>query len=86
MHHGQDLVPAHFVDDLVGVADGQVARDGGDAVHAVAAGVVDHDEVRAALFLQARDQPRAGGAGDDGLAPFDFLMKILKNLLFFLHD
>lgn len=86
MYHGQNLVTSHFVDDLVGVADGQVARDGGDAVHAVATGIIDHDEVGAAFFLQARDQSCTGGAGDDGLAPVDFFMKLLKNLLFFLHD
>ena len=67
LHHRQHLV-RHLADDLVGVAVGQQARQRAAAGHAVAARVVDHDQVDAAGLLALGRQAGAGAAADDRLA------------------
>ena len=56
------------LDDLVGVAEGEQAGGGAAAGHAVAAGVVDDDEVDAAGLLALGREAGAGAAADDRLA------------------
>ena len=64
---GQHLA-AHLDHDLVGVAVGQEAGERAAAGHAVAAGIVDHDQVDAAGLLAAGREAGAGAAADDRLA------------------
>ena len=66
----QDLA-RHLEDDLVGVAVGQQAGQRAAAGHAVAAGIVDHDQVDAAGLLAFRREAGAGAAADDRLAAGD---------------
>ena len=68
LHHRQHLA-GHLHDDLVGVAVGQQAGERAAAGHAVAAGVVDDDEVDAAGLLALGREAGAGAAADDRLAP-----------------
>ena len=65
--HRQHLA-AHLDHDLVGVAVGQQAGERAAAGHAVAAGIVDHDQVDPARLLAAGGEPGAGAAADDRLA------------------
>ena len=58
----------HLLDDLVGVAIGEQARRRAAPGHAVAAGIVDDDEVDAAGFLAFGREAGAGAAADDRLA------------------
>ena len=64
LHHGQHLV-RHLLDDLVGVAVGEQARGGAAPGHAVAAGIVDDDQVDAARLLALGRDAGAGAAADD---------------------
>ena len=66
-HHGQHLA-RHLEHDLVGVAVGQQAGERAAPGHAIAARVVDHDEVDAAGLLALGGQAGAGAAADDRLA------------------
>ena len=70
LHHRQHLV-RHLADDLVGVAVGQQAGERAAPGHAVAARVVDHDQVDAAGLLALGRQAGAGAAADDRLAARD---------------
>ena len=65
--HRQHLA-RHFDDDLVGVAIGEQAGERAAAGHAVAAGIVDDDEVDAARLLAFGGKAGAGAAADDRLA------------------
>ena len=58
----------HLDDDRVGVAIGQQPGERASAGHAVAAGIVDDDEVDAARFLAFGREARARAAADDRLA------------------
>ena len=70
----------HLLDDLVGVAEGEEAGGGAAAGHAVAAGVVDDDEVDAAGLLALGREAGAGAAADDGLARGDEGLEALEDL------
>ena len=70
LHHRQHLV-RHLADDLVGVAVGEQAGERAAPGHAVAARVVDDDQVDAAGLLALGRQAGAGAAADDGLAGGD---------------
>jgi hypothetical protein len=50
LHHRQDF-PRHVDDDGIGVAIGQQTGERAAAGHAIAAGIVDHDQVGPAVFL-----------------------------------
>ena len=80
LHDGQDL-ERHLLDDLVGVAVGEKARGAAAAGHAVAAGVVDDQQVDAARFLALRGEAGARAAPDDRLAAGDLLAESLENAL-----
>ena len=69
--HDRQHLARHVDHDLVGVAVGEQAGERAAARHAVAAGVVNDDEVDAACLLAFRGQPGAGAAADDGLAARD---------------
>src|SRR5262245_1158041 len=58
----------HVEHDLVGVAVGEQPRERAAPRHAIAARIVDHDEVDAARLLALGGQPGAGAAADDRLA------------------
>ena len=64
LHHRQHLV-RHLADDLVGVAVGEQAGERAAPGHAVAARVVDDDQVDAAGLLALGRQAGAGAAADD---------------------
>src|SRR6185436_14245305 len=64
---GQHLA-SHLEHDLVGVAVGQQAGERATPGHAIAARVVDDDEVDAAGLLAFGGQAGAGAAADDRLA------------------
>ena len=70
LHDREDLV-GHLLDDLVGVAVGEEARRAAAAGHAIAAGVVDDEEVDAARLFAHGGEARAGAAADDRLAARD---------------
>ncbi len=57
----------HLDDDLVGIAVGEQAGERAAPGHAIAARVVDDDQVDAAGFLAFGRKPRAGAAADDRL-------------------
>ena len=61
----------HLDHDLVGIAIGHQPGERAAAGHAVAAGVVDDDEIDAAGLLALGGEAGAGAAADDGLAPGD---------------
>ena len=69
----------HLDDDLVGVAVGEHAGERTAARHAVAARVVDDDQVDAARFLALGGQAGAGAAADDGLAARDHAAKLVED-------
>ena len=77
LDHGQHL-GRHLDHDLVGVAVGQQPRERAAAGHAVAPGVVDHDEVDAAGLLALGGQAGAGAAADDGLAAGDHGLELVE--------
>ena len=62
--HRQDLA-RHVLDDLVGVAVGEQAGRRAAPGHAIAAGIVDDDQVDAAGLLALGRQAGAGAAADD---------------------
>ena len=64
LDHRQHLA-RHLLDDLVGVAVGEQARRRAAPGHAVAAGIVDDDQVDAAGLLALRREAGAGAAADD---------------------
>ena len=66
--HDRQHLARHLHHDLVGVAVGHQPGERAAARHAVAAGIVDDDEVDAAGLLALGRQPRAGAAADDRLA------------------
>ncbi len=68
----------HLDDDLVGVAIGHQAGERAAPGHAVAAGVVDDDQVDAAGFLAFGGKPGAGAAADDRLAARDHGAELLQ--------
>ena len=70
LDHRQHLV-RHLHDDLVGVAVGEQPGERAAPRHAVAARIVDDDEVDAARLLAFRRDARAGAAADDRLAGGD---------------
>ena len=70
----------HLHHDRIGVAIGHQPGERAAAGHAVAAGIVDHDQVDAAGFLAFGGQPGAGAAADDRLAAFDHLVKLFKQM------
>ena len=63
----------------VGVAIGHQAGERAAAGHAVAAGIVDHDEVDAAGFLAFGGQAGAGAAADDRLAARDHVVELVED-------
>ncbi len=71
LDHGQHFVFADLHGDGVGVAVGHHAGGRAVAHHAEAAGVVDDDEVGAALLDELGADARAGAGGDDGIALLD---------------
>ena len=68
----------HLDHDRVGVAVGEQAGERAAAGHAVAAGVVDDDEVDAARLLALGREPGAGAAADDRLAARDHAAELLQ--------
>ena len=72
LHDRQHLV-GHLLDDLIGVAVGEEARRAAAPGHAIAAGVVDDEQVDAAGLFALGRQARAGAAADDRLAARDLL-------------
>ena len=66
-HQRQHLV-RHLHDDGIGVAIGEQPGERPAPSHAVAAGVVQHDQVDAAGFLALRGQADPGAPADDRLA------------------
>ena len=70
LHHRQHF-GRHLHHDRIGVAIGHQAGERAAPGHAVAAGIVDDDEVDAAGLLALRRQPGAGAAADDRLAARD---------------
>jgi hypothetical protein len=68
--HRQHLA-RHVQHDVVGVAVGEEPGERAAAGHAVAAGVVDHDQVDPAGLLALGRQPGARAPADDGLAAAD---------------
>ena len=79
LHHRQHLA-RHVHHDLVGVAVGHQPGERAAPGHAVAAGVVDDDEVDAAGLLALRREPGAGAAADDGLAARDHRAELRQDL------
>ena len=77
--HRQHLA-AHLDHDLVGVAVGQQAGQRAAPGHAVAAGIVDHDQVDAARLLAAGGQAGTGAAADDRLAALRHGLEALQQL------
>ena len=69
---GQDLI-GHFLDDLVGVAVREEPGRAAPPRHPVAAGVVDDQQVDAAVLLALRREACAGAAADDGFAAGDLV-------------
>ena len=80
LDHRQHLA-RHVLDDLVGVAIGEQPRRRAAAGHAVAAGIVDDDQVDAAGLLGLGGQAGAGAAADDRLAGRDHLAEFFEDLL-----
>ncbi len=77
LHHRQHLV-RHLADDLVGVAVGEQAGERAAPGHAVAARVVDDDQVDAAGLLALGRQAGAGAAADDRPARGDLGAEALR--------
>ena len=80
LDHRQHLV-RHLADDLVGVAVGEQAGERAAPGHAVAARVVDDDEVDAAGLLALGRQARAGAAADQRPAGGDLGAEALEQRL-----
>ena len=78
---GQHLVFADLHGDGVGVAIGHQAGGRAVAHHAEAAGVIDDDEVRAALLDEFRADARARAGGDDRLAFLERVVEALDDFL-----
>ena len=68
LHDGQHFVFADLHGDGVGIAVGHHAAVEPWPAHAEAAGIVDDDQVRAALLDEFGADAGAGARGDDGLA------------------
>ena len=79
LDHRQHLL-RHVDDDLVGVAVGEQARRRAAAGHAVAAGIVDDDEVDAAGLLALGGKAGAGAAADDRHARLDHALELVEEL------
>src|SRR5882724_3234092 len=79
LDHGQHLA-RHVEHDVVGIAVGHEAGERAAAGHAVAAGVVDDDEVDAAGLLALGGEARARPAPDDGLAAADHAAEALEDV------
>src|SRR5690606_36746986 len=77
---GQHLALAHVLDDLVGVAVGQQAGQAAVPRHAIAARVVDDDEVCPTGLGELRRDARARSRADDGAASFHFAVEAFQNL------
>ena len=71
----------HLDDDVVGVAIGEQARERAAAGHAVAAGIVDDDEIDAAGLLALGRKAGAGAAADDRLALRDHRAEFFEDRL-----
>jgi hypothetical protein len=76
---GQHLA-RHFDDDLVGVAIGEEPGERAAPGHAVAPGIIDHDQVDAAGLLAFRRQTGPCPAANDRLAARKFRPEALQNL------
>ena len=76
--HDREHFAGHLHDDRVGVAIGHQPGERAAPGHAVAAGIVDHDQVDAAGLLAFGRQPGAGAAADDRLAPGRHRAKLLQ--------
>ena len=74
LHRGKHFV-RHLLHDLVGVAEGHQAGERTAAGHAVAPGVVDHDEIDSARLFALRADARPRTAADDWQAGGDFLAR-----------
>ena len=70
LHHRQHFA-GHVDDDLVGIAVRQESGERTPSGHAVATGVVDHDQIDAAGLLPFGRQPGAGSPAHDGHASVD---------------
>ena len=70
---------SHVLDDLVRVAVGEQSSGGAASGHAVAARVVDDDQVDAAGLLALGRQAGARAASDDGDAAFDHGAELLQD-------
>ena len=66
--HDRQHLARHLDHDRVGVAIGQQAGERAAAGHAIAAGIVDDDEIDAAGLLAFGGKARARAAADDRLA------------------
>ena len=77
-HHRQHLA-RHLDHDVVGVAVGHQSGERAAARHAIAAGIVDHDEVEPARLLALGGEPGPGPAADDRLAARDHGAEALQN-------
>jgi hypothetical protein len=64
--------PGHLHHDVVGITIRHEPGKRSSAGHAVAARIVDHDQVDAAGLLAFGRQPSAGAAADDGLSTANF--------------
>ena len=87
VHAGQNRRPAsttgrissrHLHDDLVGVAESKQPRQRAASRHAVATGIVYHDQVDAAGLLAFRRQAGSRAAADDRHAPTLHVLEFLQ--------
>ena len=79
--HDRQHLARHLDDDVVGIAVGEQAGERAAARHAVAAGIVDDDEVDAARLLAFGGEAGAGAAADDRLAARDHGAEPGENVL-----
>jgi hypothetical protein len=82
LRHRQHLA-RHLHHDLIGVAIGEDAGERAPARHAVAAGIVDDDEVDAAFLLAFCREARARTPAHDGNAAALHLLELLHQGLAF---
>ena len=79
-HDREDLV-GHLLDDLIGIPVREEARRTSPAGHAVAARVVDDEQIDAARLFALRGEARACAAADDRFAARDLLAESFQNAL-----
>src|SRR4030095_915521 len=80
VNHWEDL-PRHFHYDFIGIAVSQQSRKGAPPCHAIAARIVDHDQVEAAGLLTLCRQAVSCATADDGLALARHALKFRSQLL-----